>query len=388
MAELKDILQLHPRYKSDANNVVNKFGYQERSSRGIIINSTSAERVRLSADNYVGTMSSFVAMSPYKNSPATSVEWVNENYVELEKYSASRNIFPTPPGYFLIEIVSLPNEGLSTPGIFKLKKYVKVEEPEIITFNDSRNFLANLSHTNIYKNSVQLYFDKRIRLIPDVDFQVDYKTSEVTFLKETPFGYSVGAKYVYGDKLDTFHEFSMDNYYTNIIPGVTIYFGDRVQENDKILIHVYPERTPVCHAYGGKFEVTFDCLVYSKDASDRESLVDYVTVAILERQMRLIDKGMELMEVGPGSDAEEAFNPETDEYYYEQSISVQLRVDWMVQIPLLLENVDIEFTSKKQDMEKGHLDGSYTYDLLNVEVGVTPGMTGLVGKPLGRVSMV
>ena len=183
MAELKSMLQNHPRYVEDVQNVVNKFGYKERASRGIIINSTSAERVRLSADNYVGRQKSFVVMSPYRNSKGTSIEFVNENMPALEAINPNRNVFPTPPGFFVISIDSLPNDGTGEPGYFTLKQYLSAEDPSLLTFNDSRDFIAYLSHQNIYPGSVQIYFDDRIRLIPDVDYTVDYGTSEIRFLK-------------------------------------------------------------------------------------------------------------------------------------------------------------------------------------------------------------
>lgn len=364
MSELKSMLQNHPRYMEDVQNVVNKFGYKERASRGIIINSTSAERVRLSADNYIGRQKSFVVMSPYRNSKGTSIEFVNENMPALETINPNRNVFPTPPGFFVISIDSLPNDGTGEPGYFTLKQYLSAEDPSLLTFNDSRDFIAYLSHQNIYPGSVQIYFDDRIRLIPDVDYIVDYGTSEIRFLKDTPTGYTVSAKYRHGYGEDRKLEFHRNTYQTEIIPGVVLAFGDRATIGDQISIRINESRVETADVYGGKFEVNLELLTYSKDASDREQLVDYVTTSILGRQMALIDSGIELMEVSPGSDAEETFNPETDEYYYEQSISVQLRVDWMIMVPLMLDNVDIEMTSAEMDRTRGHLDGTYTYDLL------------------------
>lgn len=389
MAELKSMLQNHPRYVEDVQNVVNKFGYKERASRGIIINSTSAERVRLSADNYIGRQKSFVVMSPYRNSKGTSIEFVNENMPALEAINPNRNVFPTPPGFFVISIDSLPNDGTGEPGYFTLKQYLSAEDPSLLTFNDSRDFIAYLSHQNIYPGSVQIYFDDRIRLIPDVDYTVDYGTSEIRFLKDTPTGYTVSAKYRHGYGEDRKLEFHRNAYQTEIVPGVVLAFGDRATIGDQVSIRINESRVETADVYGGKFEVNLELLTYSKDASDREQLVDYVTTSILGRQMALIDSGIELMEVSPGSDAEETFNPETDEYYYEQSISVQLRVDWMIMIPLMLDNVDIEMTSAEMDRTRGHLDGTYTYDLLKaIESGQYEAYNKVFAEQVGLVRIV
>ena len=389
MAELKSMLQNHPRYMEDVQNVVNKFGYKERASRGIIINSTSAERVRLSADNYIGRQKSFVVMSPYRNSKGTSIEFVNENMPALEAINPNRNVFPTPPGFFVISIDSLPNDGTGEPGYFTLKQYLSAEDPSLLTFNDSRDFIAYLSHQNIYPGSVQIYFDDRIRLIPDVDYTVDYGTSEIRFLKDTPTGYTVSAKYRHGYGEDRKLEFHRNAYQTEIVPGVVLAFGDRATIGDQVSIRINESRVETADVYGGKFEVNLELLTYSKDASDREQLVDYVTTSILGRQMALIDSGIELMEVSPGSDAEETFNPETDEYYYEQSISVQLRVDWMIMVPLMLDNVDIEMTSAEMDRTRGHLDGTYTYDLLKaIESGQYEAYNKVFAEQVGLVRIV
>ena len=78
--EIKRILYDHPRYRADSENVQNKFSFDERPQRGVIVNGTSADRVRLSADNYVGRLSSYVMLTNVENFPGTSLEWVRENY--------------------------------------------------------------------------------------------------------------------------------------------------------------------------------------------------------------------------------------------------------------------------------------------------------------------
>ena len=61
--EIRQILYDHPRYRADYQNVQNKYSFSERPQRGVIINSTSGDRVRLSADNYMGCLSSFCMLT-------------------------------------------------------------------------------------------------------------------------------------------------------------------------------------------------------------------------------------------------------------------------------------------------------------------------------------
>jgi hypothetical protein len=71
--ELRKILYDHPRYRADSNNVQNKYAFEERPQRGIIVNDASADRVRLSADNYMGRITSFVMQTPVENKPGTTL---------------------------------------------------------------------------------------------------------------------------------------------------------------------------------------------------------------------------------------------------------------------------------------------------------------------------
>ena len=149
-----------------------------------------------------------------------------------------------------------------------------------------------------------------------------------------------------------------------MIPGVVLAFGDRTQECDKFNITITEERTDVAEIYGGKFEMTFDLIAFSKDSEDREKLSDYIVMSILDRQSRLGFEGIELLNISPGGENEDVFNAETDEYFYESSIAVTFRVDWQIYHPLPVSIWRGEFTSREEEQAKGHLDGTYTYDLL------------------------
>ena len=105
-------------------------------------------------------------------------------------------------------------------------------------------------------------------------------------------------------------------------------------------------------------------VAFSKDSEDREKLSDYIIMKIMERQNILGYEGIELLNVSPGGENEDVYNAETDEYYYESNISLSYRVDWSIYNPLPINIWRGEFTSKTEEDSKGHLDGSYTYDLL------------------------
>ncbi len=374
-AELKKILYEHPRYRADSDNVQNKYSFKERPQRGVIINAASAERVRLSADNYVGRLTSFCMLAPISAYPGTTLEWVRENFPVLEQVSPKRDVFPSPPGVYIINIESIPNEGKKIPGTFTVEPVLTVLNEPLLIFSSSADSEAQLSHDLIYPGSVRLWIDGRRKLVPDVDFHVDYDTSQITFLKSTPTGSFIHADYRYKTPTQGPYQFQPEETNLIAIPGAVLAFGDRVHECDKMAVVITEDRTEVADVYGGKFETRFELVAFTRDSEDREKLSDYLVIKILERQNALGYEGLELIDVSPGGESEEIYNDETDEYYYESTISVSFRVDWAIHVPLPVVVDRVEMTSQEAEQEHGYLDGSVPYD--QVKIGTYASIAGV-----------
>lgn len=383
--ELKKILYEHPRYRSDSEHVQNKFSFEERPQRGIIINGTSADRVRLSANNYVGKLSSFIVQLPAKNHLGTSLEWVKENQLYLEKISPTRNIFPSPPGVYLLKITTLPNEPRNIPGTFILEPNLTVTDEPLIQFSSSTDLIGQLSRENIYPGSIQLWLDGKHPLLYGVDYTADYASGEIIFLKIPPVGSAVYADYRYQIENQGPFQFKSETTNLTAIPGAILAFGDRVQECDEIEIVVTESRSEVADIYGGKFEVHFDLTVFSRDSEDREKLSDYVVAKILERQNYWGFEGLELIDVAPGGESEEIYNEELDAYYYDGAIALSMRVDWEIHVPLPITSTRADPISKTEEQAKGFLDGSYTWDQLQAiaDPSQIAGMATIIGKDIG-----
>jgi hypothetical protein len=362
--EIKKILYDHPRYRSDSENVQNKFAFDERPQRGVIVNGTSADRVRLSADNYMGRLSSFCMLVPADGAPCTTVEWVRENFNILEQVSPDRSVFPSAPGVYLFEVKSVPDDARNIPGYITVSPILTVIGEPLITFGDTGDLDAQLSRSNIYPRSVRLWMDNRIALIPDVDFSVNYETGAIRFLKEVPPGEFVHADYRYAEPQSAPFAFKSEQFDISMIPGAVLAFGDRSQECDKFSVVVTDERTDVADVYGGKFEVNFDLIAFSKDSEDREKLSDYIVMKILERQNALGFEGIELMDVSPGGENEDVFNPETDEYFYESSIALSLRVDWSIFVPLPVVLWRSEMSTKASEGSASSIGGAESTSML------------------------
>jgi hypothetical protein len=383
--ELRKILYDHPRYRADSNNVQNKYAFEERPQRGIIVNDASADRVRLSADNYMGRLSSFVMQTPVENSPGTTLEWVKENLLYLEEFSSRRDIFPSPPGVYILEVTKLPDVGRKVPGEFTLEPILTQSNEPLIQFTSNITTEAQLARENIYSGSVRLWLDSRHLLLNGVDYTIDNSSGAVTFLKSTPVNSYIVADYRYvTDKQGPFYFYEETAHFT-AIPGAILAFGDRPQLCDKIAIVVTEDRAEVAEIFGGKFEVHFSLIVFARDPDDREKLSDYVIVKFLERQNYLGFEGLELMDISPGGESEEVYNPEIDDYYYDGSISLSMRVDWEIHAPLPVEIIRAEPISKTEEQQKGFMDGSYTWDQLVAISDPTQiiGISLVLGKDIG-----
>jgi len=381
--EIKKILYDHPRYRADSENVQNKFAFTERPNRGVIINGTSADRVRLSADNYIGRHSSFVMLAPVENYPGTALEWVIENVNELAKISRKRDVFPSAPGVYRMKITDLPDEAHNTPGHFTIDPILTIHNEPLIVFQSSADQDAQLSHDNIYLGSLRLWIDNRIALIPNVDYSIDYPSGSVTFLTPTVSGDTVTADYRYATPTLGPFPFYREQPDIDAIPGAVLAFGDRAQQFDQMDIVVTDERVYTMNVYGGKFEVNFELIAFTKDSDDREKMSDYIIAKVLEIQNILGFEGIELLDISPGGEGEEVYNAETDDYFYDSTISLSFRVDWEIYVPLPVVMQRSEFTSIQAEQQYGHMSSSYPLDLIEQGNPATiGGIPVIIGKDI------
>jgi hypothetical protein len=381
IGELRSILYEHPRYRSDSNNVVNKFSFKERPQRGVIISGTSGDRVGLSANDYIGRLTSFVMLTPYQDFPGTTLEWVRENFPLLEQYSKRREIFPSPPGAYLVEIQSLPNLTNNTPGKFVVKPYITVNGEPLLILSDPAGNEAQITNIPIYEGALRLWLNGRRPLLQDVDYSVDWENGTIVFLKDLPSDAVVEADYRYSLPERGPFDFNLEKTNVDAIPGAVIAFGDRAQDCDKMVVVVTDSRTEVAEVFGGKFEIHFDLTVFSRDAEDREKLSDYIIHRVLDKKLAWGYEGLELLDISPGGESEEIYNAEIDDYYYDSAVSLTIRVDWESYVSLPVQNFRIEQTSAVEEQAKGYADGSFVLDLLRM--GDLTDMAG-VSTTIGR----
>ena len=77
LLELRNFWSYHPRYRDIVDHIQGKYSFRERPSYGIILKTASANQVQLSADNFVGTVVSYVQLAKYQDKPGLAVEWLS-----------------------------------------------------------------------------------------------------------------------------------------------------------------------------------------------------------------------------------------------------------------------------------------------------------------------
>lgn len=329
LLELKDSFSFHPVYRKIVPFIQNRFAFDERPQYGIVVKGSSANKVQFSPDNYVGTIVSHVMLA-YVGQPAYPIEWARED-VQLVKNHG----MPTLPGVYYIEILEAPTNP-SEAGYFIIDPLLTQTDEAVLLFQSGTEQEAQLQQIPVQK-TLRIYLNNRFPLTEGKDYSVDYTNGAIKIL--TPF--------IANDRLSADYRYAAPSigpvpFYWNTadfktLPGVVMAFGKRAEKGQKIAIVVYEQQGDTAQAFGGKFEANFDVEVIARDTTQMEEIAD-LTVMYLwgEKKAILEQEGIEIVDVSIGGEAEDPADETGDEYFYTASLSIQLRADWEIHVPLPL----------------------------------------------------
>lgn len=326
--ELQDSFAQHPLYNKLVPNIQNKYSFNERPQFGIVIKGGSANKVALSADNFLGTVESHVMLA-YYGQPSYPIEWVRE---DQQAIAANEGVFPIQPGVYYIEILSVPTNA-SELGTYIIDPLLTVTAEPVIQFQSGIEREGQLQNKPVPK-TLRLYQNRHYMLKEGEDYSVDYTTGAITFISSFSPQTVITADYRFA--APSFEaQFRWNTPDNKTLPGVILAFGKRARVGDKVAVMVYPERRDTARAYGGKFELTFDLDVIAQDPSQMEEIADLVLMYLWGiKKPYLEDEGIELVDVSLGGEAEEQKDETADIFFYTASLSIQLRADWEVHFPL------------------------------------------------------
>lgn len=329
--ELKDSFARHPIYQKVVPFIQNKFAFDERPQIGIVVKGSSANKVSLSSDNFIGNVTSYVMLA-YVGAPTYPIEWVRE---DLNTIRANGGKMPTDPGIYYIEILTVPTNPQEC-GSFVIDPLLTVTEEPLLRFQSGIEREAQLENPPT-KGTLRLWVNGRLMLVEGSDFVCNYHTGAITFLTRFSRDEVVTADYRYPIPSQGPFEFKWNTAEFKAIPGVVLAFGKRAQVGDKVAVRVSGDREDTALAYGGKFEVSLDLNVLSQDTTSTEEVADLVVMYLWGEKKPVLEfEGIEILEISIGGEAEETYDETADIFYYTANLTLQFRADWEIHVPLPL----------------------------------------------------
>lgn len=337
--ELQDVFSRHPVYDKLVPNIQDKNTFSEAPQYGLVVKGSSTNKIQLSSDNFVGHVHSYVMLT-YLKTPAYMLEWVREDLSVIENAGG----MPSQPGVYYLECLKAPTNA-NEEGSFAIDPLYTVLDEPLMLFATGTEQFAQLEKLPV-KDTVRLWENGNYPLKEGVDYEIDYASGEVQFKTRFAPHARVTADYFNEGVSIGPIPFRWNSANSKVIPGVVLAFGKRARVGDKLAVQITPEREDTAMAYGGKFEVNFELDVISRDTIQMEEIADFAVMSLWgEKKNRLELEGIEIIDVSMGGETEESYDETGDLWYYNASLSVQLRADWEVHIPMPLRIYKASITS-------------------------------------------
>lgn len=329
--ELQDSFSFHPVYRKIVPYIQNRFSFKERPQYGIVIKGSSANKVALSGDNYMGVIESHVMLA-YVGQAVYPIEWVREDLVAVRK---NGNRMPSLPGVYYIEILTAPTLP-GEVGTFAMDPLYTVTDEPVLMFLSGVERVAQLQQIPV-QHTVRLWENRSYLLIEGTDYTVNYETGEITLIAAFGKGSVLSADYRYAGTSVGPIEFAWNSADMTTLPGVVLAFGKRSEAGQKVAVVIYGDRVDAAKAFGGKFEVSFDLDVIARDSIQMEEIADLVFMYLWAQKKGALEfEGIEILDVSIGGEAEEIADETGDNYFYQASASVSMRADWELHVPMPL----------------------------------------------------
>jgi len=333
LLELRNFWSYHPRYRDIVDHIQGKYSFRERPSYGIILKTASANQVQLSADNFVGTVVSYVQLAKYQDKPGLAVEWVREDATAIR---ANGGVFPSSPGIYYIEITEptdpVPPYNAERRFEFMVDPLLEVQDEVATKLDDFTWMVANPyldGTTRVYQ------MPGGIPYVAGVNYTEDPGTGQITLVNPIPNGTYLLVSYRYAGESTGPWRITENFAHRGAIPGVTLAFGRRIEVGDVMAVVVHSRRQPTALEYGGKWDISLDFDITARDVYAQQEISD-ATVMFLwgVARNRLSTEGIEITSVGMGGESEESYDDTGDDYYYNSSFTVQTQTDWSIHVPL------------------------------------------------------
>lgn len=348
--ELQESFSRHPEYNKITGFIGNKYSFEERPQFGIVIKGSSANKVQLSAENFMGTVDSYVMLA-YLDKPSHLLEWVREDTKCLEAHDGQ---MPTAPGVYYIHCTKAPTI-LGEEGEYYIDPLLTVTDEPLLRIVSGVESEAHLPHTPV-EGTLRIWENHRILLVENTDYRVDYTTGKVSLLTRYYQNSVLTADYRYAGESIGPVPWKWNTSDWKTLPGVVLAFGKRGVAEDKMAVVVYSDRVATANAFGGRFDASFDLDVIATDPIQMEEIADHVTMVFwAEKRSLLSSEGIEVVDISMGGETEETYDETANLFFYNFSMGLQIQADWEIHIPL-------PFTISKAVAQTKSAEEETTYD--------------------------
>ena len=287
--ELQDSFSRHPVYEKVVPFIQNKYAFDERPAFGIVVKGSSANNLKLSAQNLLGTVESHVMLS-YFDTPSYILEWVKE---DVNTVKANGGSMPIPAGVYYIECLDAPTNP-NEIGHFVIDPLLTVTDFPLLQVVSGVESHALIQPPPI-QGTLRIWINRKLPFYEGKDYTVDYSTGEITITADLLPGQILTADYRYPVESIGPIEWKWNTADWRTLPGVILAFGKRGKKGDKVAVVVYDDRVDTATAYGGKFEVSFDIDIIAQDPMQMEEMADYAHMSLWsEKRPNLSFEGLEI----------------------------------------------------------------------------------------------
>lgn len=323
--ELRRFWSDHPRYPNFAQNIQGKYAFEERPQFGMVVKTGGASNVVLDPNNFIGTIEGYVSLARFPDqSWLGSVEWVRQDPMV--------NVSDMVPGIY--ELTVHGAEGVDPTqrahDVYH-QRYRRVKETDLMFTSETEILLSG----EPIDQSLRVYEAPSYRRLGDSEYVL--QGSQITLVEAPPRGTSLSVEYT--EKMERQGPFRVQPAmaYRNIIEGVNLVFGRRLQDKDRCAIIVTESREEVAQEYGGRWDISVDIDIVARDVHSQADISDQTAVWIWSTlRPKFASMGMELSDVSLGGEAEEVYDDNGDDYFFTASISFSLQVDWFIHFPLVV----------------------------------------------------
>lgn len=324
--ELRKYWVLHPQYPDIARNIQDKHSFEERPQYGMVVKAGGTSGVHFSPDNYVGLIHSYACQKQVGNYLGASVEWIREDPVAIQK---NNGVFPSSPGIYYLDFVG--------PDSFYIDILYTVEKELLSVVTDNLgNSTAVISSGNFHKDSLRITESPSGLLwYENSEYTANPATGEITLLRSLSPDSSLWVDYRYPKPNTGPFEAHENRANNQAIPGVTLFFGTRRQDGDKLAIEITKSRTAVAEEYGGRWRVSLEVEIFSRDKVVCRRMVDQSLVYLWGiARSYLVNEGIMVQDISAGGESEEIYDDVGELYYYNSSLSIDVEVEWAIHVPL------------------------------------------------------